>query len=80
MQLLVLSAIQLLVLVIALVFVVPLFANLFVGLGVDLPISSKWLGILPAWLLVVLAILIPLFLFATVIFVLWKVVRRLASQ
>jgi len=78
--LLLLTLILFVVVVFALIFAVPLFVNLFGGLGVELPISAKWLGILPAWLLVALAILVPLFLFVVLLLVLWKLVRRPAGQ
>lgn len=58
-RLFLLTLILFVVLLFVLIFMVPLFANLFAGLGVDLPISAKWLGILPLWLLMVLIVLVP---------------------
>jgi type II secretory pathway component PulF len=58
-------------------FIVPIFANLFAGLGVDLPFPSSWIRAMPGWLLLVIVILTAVTCLTAFLFVLRMLVRQL---
>ncbi|MGH9603444.1 MAG: hypothetical protein ACRD24_13770 [Terriglobales bacterium] len=62
---------------VALLLVAPLFANLFGGLGVDLPAPAGWMTKLPFWLLPLVGLFVPAFAVTVFIFALWKLIRLL---
>ena len=65
---------------VGMVFLVPIFANLFTGLGVDLPFPSAWIRAMPGWLLLVVGILTMVACLTAFIFVLRILFRYLAKQ
>lgn len=65
---------------VGMIFIVPIFANLFAGLGVDFTFPSAWIRALPGWLLPVIGILTAVTCLTAFIFVLRMLFRYLAKQ
>lgn len=61
----------------AFLLLVPVFANLFAGLGVDLPIPASWVRGLPVWIILLLALFMPALALVVLVFAIRELVRLL---